>query len=123
MDHLTLNYDFSDYNNQRDLHIAVTSSCGTIVEFDRLGLKRHTSKVSTKSPWEQCLLVESVSEAWYDHWDEVLNKISKQSCWHEIDYRQDSHNCYTFVLKFLQSLGYGDLSRLATSRWVLKYLK
>lgn len=66
---------FSDYNNQTDLHIAVTTSSGTIVEFDRHGLRRHTPKDFNKSLWEQSLLVESVPEPWYDHWDDVLSKV------------------------------------------------
>lgn len=66
---------FSDYNNQTDLHIAVTTSSGTIVEFDRHGLRRHAPKDFNKSLWEQSLLVESVPEPWYDHWDDVLSKV------------------------------------------------
>lgn len=66
---------FSDYNNQTDLHIAVTTSSGTIVEFDRHGLRRHAPKDFNKSLWEQSLLVECVPEPWYDHWDDVLSKV------------------------------------------------
>lgn len=67
---------FSDYNNQTDLHIAVTTSSGTIVEFDRHGLRRHAPKDFNKNLWEQSLLVESVPEPWYDHWDDVLSKVN-----------------------------------------------
>lgn len=65
----------SDYNNHTDLHIAITNSSGVIVEFDRNGLKRHCSKNYTKQQWEQSLLVESVPEAWFEHWDDVLLKV------------------------------------------------
>lgn len=64
----------SDYNNNTDLHIAVTTSQGIIVEFDRHGLQRHTPKSSEVS-WEQSLVVKSVPEAWWDIWDEVLSKV------------------------------------------------
>lgn len=65
----------SDYTNSTDLHIGVTTSEGTIVEFDSRGLKRHTSKTS----WEQSLVLESVPEAWWDYWDEVLEKVRFES--------------------------------------------
>lgn len=65
---------FSDYNNNTDLHIAVTTSQGVIVEFDRHGLRRHTPK-SNKSSWEQSLIVESIPEAWWEYFDEVLSKV------------------------------------------------
>jgi hypothetical protein len=64
----------SDYNNNTDLHIAVTNSQGIIVEFDRHGLRRHMPK-DGNSQWEQSLVVESVPEAWYDFWDEILSKV------------------------------------------------
>lgn len=64
----------SDYNNKTDLHIALTSSQGIIVEFDRHGLRRHVSRDGV-SLWEQSLVVETVSEPWFDHWDDTLAKV------------------------------------------------
>lgn len=64
----------SDYNNKTDLHIALTTSQGIIVEFDRHGLRRHVSREGM-SAWEQSLVVETVSEAWLEHWDETLAKV------------------------------------------------
>jgi maltodextrin utilization protein YvdJ len=69
-----LGFLHSDYNNKTDLHIALTTSQGTIVEFDRHGLRRHVTH-DNKSLWEQSLVVETVSEAWYEHWDETLAKV------------------------------------------------
>ncbi|KAG5670220.1 hypothetical protein PVAND_000498 [Polypedilum vanderplanki] len=110
------NGDFlNDYNNKTDLHIALTTSQGIIVEFDRHGLKRHLTR-DGKSLWEQSLVVESVSEAWWHHWDEILAKMCKQGNWTEAAYKKDTHNCYTFVLTFLQALGYGELSRTARNK-------
>lgn len=71
---LNINVVFSDYNNNTDLHIAVTTSQGTIVEYDSHGLRKHVNNDKGKS-WEQCLVVESVPEAWWDYWDEVLSKV------------------------------------------------
>lgn len=61
--------------NSKDLHIGVTTSSGEIVEFDRHGLRRHSSKEG-QSEWAQSLLVEQVPEAWCDHWDSVLGEVT-----------------------------------------------
>lgn len=105
----------NDYNNSTDLHIAVTTSKGTIVEFDRNGLQRHSDK-SGQSSWSQCLLVENVPEPWHELWDEVLLQICKQPNWTTDDYNEEAYNCYTFVLTFLQAVGYSALSKDAENK-------
>ncbi|CAH1977401.1 unnamed protein product [Acanthoscelides obtectus] len=102
---------FSDYFNSTDLHIGVTTSEGTIVEFDRHGLRQHRS-----DQWGQCLLLEQVANSWSEHWDATLNRVCQQSCWSAKDYDEDRHNCYSFVLRFLEALDYGSLSACARSR-------
>lgn len=109
------------------------------MEFDRHGLRRHIPR-DNNSLWEQSLVVESVSEAWFDHWDETLGMVieiltirlcihpslmayfirqmCKQGIWTESTYKKDTYNCYTFVLTFLQALGYGELSIAAKNRYV-----
>uniref|UniRef100_A0A6B2EHX6 MKRN2 opposite strand protein n=1 Tax=Phlebotomus kandelakii TaxID=1109342 RepID=A0A6B2EHX6_9DIPT len=105
----------NEYYNSKDLHIGVTTSTGAIVEFDRGGLRRHTEKGS-KSSWGQSLLVEQIPEAWIDHWDSVLLQTCKKPMWSSQEYREDSNNCYTFVLSFLEALAYGELSKAAQNR-------
>jgi hypothetical protein len=68
-------YSFSDYYNQSDLHIAVTTSTGALVEFDSFGLRKHSNK-NQKSSWTQCLLIEQMPEAWWEHWDYTLANVS-----------------------------------------------
>ncbi|KAM7353994.1 uncharacterized protein ACRADG_005861 isoform 2-T4 [Cochliomyia hominivorax] len=113
----------NDYNNTTDLHIAVTTSTGCVVEFDRHGLRRH--RTDNMSEWWQCLLVGDVPEPWYDYWDQVLFEICQQpDKWTVSHYHEDKHNCYTFVLTFLQALTYDKLSEAATSktRFCEKYI-
>jgi len=97
------------------LHIGVTTSTGAIVEFDKCGLRRHSEK-GMKNAWSQSLLVETVPEHWVEHWDDILLQVCKQPVWTSEAYREDTHNCYTFVLTFLQELGYGSLSKIAFNR-------
>jgi hypothetical protein len=105
----------NEYYNCTDLHIGITTSTGSLVEFDRCGLRRNSDK-TINNQWSQSLLVESVPEAWTDHWDNVLLQICKQPLWSSSHYREDSHNCYSFVLMFLQALRYGILSESALNK-------
>jgi len=68
----------SDYSNATDLHIAVTTSGGDIVEFDRFGLRRHR-RDDNPPEWRQSLMVGDVPEPWHDFWDEVLQQVSAES--------------------------------------------
>uniref|UniRef100_A0A0A1X9X4 MKRN2 opposite strand protein n=1 Tax=Zeugodacus cucurbitae TaxID=28588 RepID=A0A0A1X9X4_ZEUCU len=107
----------NDYNNSTDLHIAVTTSTGCVVEFDRYGLRRHRPDNARMSDWWQCLLVGDVPEPWYDYWDDILQQICNQpDRWTVSHYQEDNHNCYTFVLAFLQALAYDKLSAAARSK-------
>ncbi|XP_017856682.1 PREDICTED: MKRN2 opposite strand protein, partial [Drosophila arizonae] len=106
----------SDYSNATDLHIAVTTSGGDIVEFDRDGLRRHRHEDNPRD-WRQSLLVGDVPEPWHYYWDEVLEQICGDSTrWSIARYEESSHNCYTFVLAFLQALSYAQLSDAARTK-------
>lgn len=96
-----------------DLHIGVTTSTGTIVEFDKNGLRRHRN-----GQWGQCLLLDQATSPWREHWDNTLLQVCKQKCWFARNYNEERHNCYTFVLTFLRTLNYGNLSKAASSRTI-----
>ncbi|XP_055376616.1 MKRN2 opposite strand protein [Condylostylus longicornis] len=113
------NGDFlNDYNNSMDLHIGITNSKGTIYEFDRDGLRLTSKGLTTlygnstnntriaNCLWHQSLLVENASEAWHEQWDIILETVCSLSCWNADNYEEETYNCYTFVLKFIQSLKY-----------------
>ncbi|KAG8238361.1 hypothetical protein J437_LFUL018004 [Ladona fulva] len=106
--HHLCRYLCSDYLNHKDLHIAVTSSDGTVVEFDRSGLMKHVEGHC----WKQCIVVKD-EEVDQEHWDDTLKRLSKQPCWSPERYDESCHNCYSFVLAFLRSLDSGGLSYAA----------
>lgn len=115
------NGDFlNDYFNAMNLHIAITTSTGTIVEFDHHGwLETGTQCSRQSSPlWIQSLVVDSVPVAWHEHWDTVLRDMKSTAAqqWTAKLYNEDRYNCYTFVLEFLQRLQYGTLSEAAQNR-------
>lgn len=106
----------NDYFNAMNLHIAVTTSAGAIIEFDQNGLRKTYKNQLTH--WTQSLVVETIPEPWYDHWDNVLSDMEtvKETKWTSIAYNEDLFNCYTFVLEFLRRLNYGTLSAAAKNR-------
>jgi len=100
------------YNLSDDLHIGVTSSKGTVYEYDRNGL--HSDQTES---WNQCLVVhQTVGEEWELQWDEVLQQITEKDCWTSHRYNEEVFNCYTFVLCFLKCLKNGLLSEAASSK-------
>lgn len=115
------NGDFlNDYFNAMNLHIAVTTSTGAIIEFDQNGWSKTRSNdcCTNSTRWLQSLAVENVPESWFDHWDGILNEMemAKDIKWTSNTYHENNYNCYTFVLDFLQKLQYGTLSAAATNR-------
>ncbi|XP_052871210.1 MKRN2 opposite strand protein-like [Anopheles cruzii] len=98
----------SSFQNQENLHIALTSLSGDITEYDTEGLVETSAKNS--DDWNQCLLVAQVPEGWYDRWEEVLAACSDRCRWSKDTYHEASNNCYTFVLSFLVKLGYEEFS-------------
>uniref|UniRef100_A0A182SX60 MKRN2 opposite strand protein-like C-terminal domain-containing protein n=1 Tax=Anopheles maculatus TaxID=74869 RepID=A0A182SX60_9DIPT len=109
------------FQNENNLHIALTTSNGTIVEFDVNGLAKSppTSNASTSNEWDQCLVIAQVPEPWYDRWDEVLEKSSFDPSWRKDMYQEDSHNCYTFVLNFLNELEYEEFNDFCHDKYIL----
>ncbi|XP_053676948.1 MKRN2 opposite strand protein isoform X2 [Anopheles nili] len=101
----------SSFQNNDDLHIGITSSKGAIVEYDIYGILKTPPKADPSTDkWNQCLLIAQVSEPWFDWWDEVLEQISTDEKWRKETYDENSHNCYSFVLSFLNAVGYSELS-------------
>lgn len=104
----------NDFYNSMDLHIGVTTSRGSVIEFDKRGLSVSSAAIE----WNQSLIVDTVPEPWYDHWDSVLDAMNTTDAgqWTADHYQEDEFNCYTFVLEFLTRLGYGTLSTMAQHR-------
>lgn len=100
-----------DYLNCMDLHIGVTDSEGSVVEFDKGGLQQHRTGM-----WCQCLVVHGAAGPWREHWDATLKAMIDQKCWLPQRYNEETFNCYTFVLTFLRNLRHGNLSKAATCR-------
>ena len=121
------NGDFIDsYFDGCDLHIAVVDSKGFLYEFNPSGL----FKVNTKDPeenvdWNYVLPISiSSNEQYNDQWDQCVEFASKMVCWTSSSYNEDSWNCFTFVLKFLELTGNHYVSKeVFTQRYILPKLE
>ena len=96
-----------DYKPTDDLHIAIVNSQGRIFEFDRGGLM-----VDDFVSWKDCLCLDGAPESWYSHWDSALCHLCNDTKWREENYKQDSTNCFSFVMDFLELLNYSRLQFL-----------
>lgn len=106
----------SNFQNSVNLHIALTDSCGSIVEFDSPGLLWTPARNVDKAQWRQCVLIMQVPEAWYAEWDQTLRNVIDQEGWRRKQYDEDHVNCYSFVLDFLRHLQYEDTSQFVHDR-------
>ncbi|KAK4306477.1 hypothetical protein Pmani_021703 [Petrolisthes manimaculis] len=95
-----------DYRSSNDLHIGVTNSDGCVYEYDSDGL--HSDLTAS---WNQCLSVPLITDSsnhldpvWKEYWDFTLHSLAQDPSWVMERYCQHSFNCYSFILKFLQTL-------------------
>ncbi|XP_012263671.2 MKRN2 opposite strand protein [Athalia rosae] len=94
----------NDYNVTDDLHIGIVDSEGFVWEFDTPGLIKDDFL-----NWENCLAFKIVPQSWTDHWDQILRRTCNNRKWSSINYREDTLNCFDFVLEFLKALKFEDL--------------
>ncbi|XP_062705167.1 MKRN2 opposite strand protein [Aedes albopictus] len=106
----------SNFRNSVNLHIALTDSIGSIVEFDSPGLLWTPAREVDKAQWGQCLLVMQVPEAWFSEWDRMLRMVIDEEGWKRRQYDEELLNCYSFVLDFLRYLKYEDFSLFVNDR-------
>lgn len=93
------------------MHIGITKSDGTVVEFDENGVNQ--SKISK---WNRCLVLYESLESWHDYWDAAIEELLNGNCWESKSYNEVNNNCFTFVLTFLQSLNSGHISKCAQDK-------
>ncbi|KAG1706622.1 MKRN2 opposite strand protein [Nymphon striatum] len=117
------NGDFlHNYKNSADLHMGVTDSNGIVYEYDEKGLKK-CRDCGDSSEWKQCLAInvtdgsnKQFSAEWKEYWNFILNIIAEDEMWTSEQYKEETHNCYTFVLTFLRSLQLRNLNGSILSR-------
>ncbi|XP_052782787.1 MKRN2 opposite strand protein-like [Mya arenaria] len=111
----TIGSFLKDFTNQSDLHIGVTNSRGVVYEYDERGV---TVGCQT---WSDCLRVtvldiNSENSDFVKKWDQDLDLAAQESLWTAGKYTETSHNCYDFVMSFLNRLGLQATQRCLQDR-------
>ncbi|XP_073500592.1 MKRN2 opposite strand protein isoform X1 [Phyllobates terribilis] len=97
----TKGYFLGEYDGCSDLHVGITSSKGIVHHYNESGTHKDTSG------WEQCVgipLVPPDQHALIYQWDSYLEDFSYSEKWLPYRYDEKEHNCYTYALKFINSL-------------------
>lgn len=108
-----------DYKSKSNLHIALTTSKGFVVEFDSKGVHRDRTL-----DWNRCIVIDNFGSPnicrdpdWGEYWDHCLGETLKSPHWTVEDYDEDGHNCFAFVLSFLRTLKQNPFSTAAANKF------
>ncbi|XP_022105772.1 MKRN2 opposite strand protein-like isoform X2 [Acanthaster planci] len=91
------------YERDDNLHAGITTSKGTVYSYDETGVQQEYHR------WCQCLAVPLLEESDEDlksGWDQRLADTATELQWKKDKYHEDCHNCFDFVVSFLNAIGY-----------------
>ncbi|XP_006813497.1 MKRN2 opposite strand protein-like [Saccoglossus kowalevskii] len=97
------------YERNSNLHVGITSSKGAVYNYDEYGLH----KVKDKHSWKQSVIIPLLDNRYDDElmelWDECLQNYAVTNEWDPDKYNEETHNCYDFVIGFLNNVQYNEL--------------
>lgn len=109
----------TDYKNKSNLHIALTTSKGFVIEYDNKGVHRDRTL-----DWNRCIVIDNFGPLdicrdpdWGEYWDFCLDETLKSPNWTVDDYNENDHNCFEFVLAFLRTLKQNPFSAAAANKF------
>ncbi|KAM4022694.1 MKRN2 opposite strand protein [Anomaloglossus baeobatrachus] len=97
----TRGHFLGEYDGSSDLHVGITSCEGIVHHYNESGTHKDPSG------WEQCVAVALVppdQHALVYQWDSYLQDFSYKEEWLPHRYDEKEHNCYTYALRFINSL-------------------
>lgn len=116
----------NDFNNRTGLHIGISSGSGTVVEYDRTGIK--LSDVIQDDRWQQCLRLKFIENLMFEAsiddnhhlhslWIKSIEVLISNKCeWNSQAYHSDHNNCFDFALNFINILlNFMDVAKLASN--------
>lgn len=101
-----------DYKNGDNLHCGVTDSKGFLCHFNEQGIHYDSSS------WHQSLVIPLLRESdmlLTENWDHHLIQIIQRADWTSERYVELGHNCFDFVVAFLNSINYNYLKNGSNS--------
>ncbi|XP_007517202.2 MKRN2 opposite strand protein [Erinaceus europaeus] len=110
-----------EYDGRSDLHVGVTNTRGLVYNYTELGVRQELEG------WEQSVsvpLLQPSMLALRDQWDRYLDDFSASGTWLPHRYHEETHNCATFALAFINCIlateGWGQLDKGSfTERFLL----
>ncbi|XP_001192106.3 MKRN2 opposite strand protein [Strongylocentrotus purpuratus] len=90
------------------LHAGISNSKGVVYNFDEKGIHQDSSS------WEQCVVIPLLGCHDYEmkqEWDAELHQFSMPSGWTPERYQDEVHNCFDFVVGFLNHIEYNQTVR------------
>lgn len=97
-----------DYNHGDNLHTGITDSKGFLCHFNEQGINYD------RSIWHQSLVIPLLDKSDLELsslWDEKLSQIILGPTWRAECYVELGHNCFDFVVAFLNLVQYNHLKR------------
>ncbi|XP_039260000.2 MKRN2 opposite strand protein-like [Styela clava] len=85
-----------------DLHIGITDGSGKVASYDWHGIARESKG------WEGSLVIYQVQTSDVFQleyiWKNVIDKLENDGNWSAYEYDEDQHNCFDYVLAFLDKV-------------------
>ncbi|XP_071854099.1 MKRN2 opposite strand protein-like isoform X2 [Apostichopus japonicus] len=97
-----------DYKHGDNLHTGVTDSRGFLCHFNEQGV------TYDRSVWHQSLVIPLIEKSDFELatlWDEKLSQITHRPEWTSERYVELGHNCFDFVVAFLNFIQYNYRKR------------
>ncbi|XP_072042476.1 MKRN2 opposite strand protein-like isoform X2 [Amphiura filiformis] len=98
----------NDYKDGANLHAGITNTKGSVYGYDENGVQVSGGRLS----WKQCVTVSLIDQ--YDDdikegWDKGLQEMAGNACWTKEKYHESLHNCFDFVVGFLNHVHYNQM--------------
>ncbi|KAM8759034.1 MKRN2 opposite strand protein isoform 1-T1 [Rhynchonycteris naso] len=90
-----------EYDGRSDLHVGVTNTNGVVYNYTMHGVQRD------ETGWEQTVSIPLLQPGMFglmDQWDKYLEDFSSTGAWLPHRYEEDSHNCYSYTLTFINCI-------------------
>ncbi|XP_013398927.2 MKRN2 opposite strand protein [Lingula anatina] len=104
-----------DYTNSSNLHVGITNTKGSVYDYDEGGLHVH-SPTWTSTETLTIPVIQTNDTMWSHTWNIRLEQWAMQQQWTADRYNDTHHNCYDFVLGFLQYMGLDKCLPCASNR-------
>ncbi|XP_016065401.1 PREDICTED: MKRN2 opposite strand protein isoform X2 [Miniopterus natalensis] len=90
-----------EYDGRSDLHVGIANTNGVVYNYTMHGVQRD------EAGWEQSISIPLLQPGMFglmDQWDKYQEDFSTTGAWLPHRYEEDSHNCYSYTLTFINCI-------------------